>query len=53
LREFSPESYMFIVGAFAYTYGLPLYFFDFGYLAMIGDAVKLSGLLILIRMLSR
>jgi len=53
LREFSPESYMFIVGAFAYTLGLPLYFFDFGYLAMIGDAVKLSGLLILIRRLSR
>ena len=37
-------SYMFIVGAWTYTLGLPLYLYDFGYVSIVGDFMKLVGL---------
>ena len=37
-------NYMFIIGAWTYTLGLPLYLYDFGYVSIVGDFVKLVGL---------
>lgn len=53
VKNYGLASLLFILGAFAYTAGLPLYLYDFGYISIIGDSVKLVGLLALIRLLNK
>ncbi|MGC9106199.1 MAG: hypothetical protein ACP5HQ_07265 [Thermoprotei archaeon] len=51
VKRYGLASLLFFLGAVAYTAGLPLYLYDFGYLSIIGDSVKLAGLLALVRLL--
>ena len=45
IKEYSPVSaYLFFLGAVVYTLGLPLYLVSFPYLAIMGDVVKILGL---------